>query len=80
MGFLEDIFYKNKKYKESFYKSGIFKFELAFNVNSFIKNAKKIRMDEFLSIYCLRENDVKKLINQVFDKKTQSLIFKKTGF
>ena len=79
-GLLEDILYKHKKYHESFNKSGIFKFEMAFNANSFIENAKKIRMDESLSIYCLKEEDIKKLINKVFDKKTQSLIFKKTGF
>jgi hypothetical protein len=80
MGFLEDTFYKNKKFQESFNKSGVFKFELAFNANSSIKNAEKIFMDESLSIYCLSEQDVKKLINKVFDRNTQSLIFKKTGF
>ena len=80
MGLLEDIFFKNKKHQESFNKTGVFKFELPFNANSLIRNAKKIRMDEFLSIYCLREKEVKKLINKVFDKNTQSLIFKKTGF
>ena len=42
---------------------------MAFNANSFIENAKKIRMDESLSIYCLKEEDIKKLINKVFDKK-----------
>ena len=80
MGFLEDIFYKNKKYKESFSKSGVLKFELAFNSNNFIKNAKKLRMDESLSIFCLKEEDIKKLIYKVFDKKTQNLILRKTGF
>ena len=80
MGFLEDIFYKNKKIKDSYNKSGIFNFEIAFNANNFIKNARIIQINEFLSIYCLREEDIKKLIKKVFDKKTQSFIFKKTGF
>ena len=80
MGLLEDIFFKNKKYQESFNKTGVFKFELPFNANSLIRNAKKVRMDEFLSIYYLREKEVKKLINKVFDKNTQSLIFKKTSY
>ena len=79
-GFLEDIFFKNKKFKKSFNKSGVFKLELVFDANSSIKNAKKIIMDESLSIYCLRKEDVKKLINKVFDKNTQSQILKKTGF
>ncbi len=80
IGFLEDIFYKNKKFKDSFSAFGVFKFELEFNANSFIKKAKKIRMDDALSIYCLKKEDVNKLIKKVFDEKTQSLIYKKTGF
>jgi len=80
MGFLEDIFYKDKKFKESFYKSGVFNFELSFNANSFVKNEKKICMDESLSIYCLRQRDIKKLIKKVFDRRAQSLISKITGF
>ena len=80
MGFLEDIFYKNSIYNESFSKLGVFKFEVAFNTNDFIKNARKIFMDESLSIYLLKEEDVIKLINKVFDNKTRNLIFKKTGF
>ena len=80
MGFLEDIFYKDKKFKESFYKSGVFKFELSFNANSFVKNEKKICMDESLSIYCLRQIDIKELIKKIFDKRAQSLISKITGF
>ena len=54
MGFLEDIFFKNKKHKESFNNSGIFKFELAFNANSFIKNAKKVRCMRGYSGVCVR--------------------------
>ena len=80
MGFLEDIFYKDKEFKHSFYKSGVFNFELAFNANSVVKNEKEISMDESLSIYCLRQKDIKKLIKTVFDKRAQSLISKITGF
>ena len=80
MGFLEDIFYKDKKHKYSFNKSGVFKFELAFNATNFIKNSKRIKIDDSLSIYCLKEEDVKKLVKNIFNSNTQSLISKKTGF
>ncbi len=80
MGFLEDIFYKDKQFEGSFYSSGMFKFEVAFNANNFIKNAKKIFIDESLSIYCLKEAEVNSLIKKVFDRKTKSILYKLTGF
>lgn len=80
MGFFEDLFYKNKKFEKSFYDTGIFKFEIEFNANNFIKNVKKICIDESLSIYCLREEEVNRLIKKVFDTKTKELLYQLTGF
>ena len=80
MAKIEDILFKSKKFDQSFYRNGIISYKLNFDANNCIKNAKKISLDYSITIHVLDKRDIEKLIKSVFNKETQNLLYKITGF
>ena len=77
---IEDILYKNKSFNNIFYKEGVIKYELSFNANKLLENATEVVLNDSISIYKLREDDIENLILTVFNKDIRSLINEITGF